>query len=212
MGITSVNLITFLAICFPVGILITTKKNVKLWPGFNLKAFEWQQWYNICLYMELFVICPSVYNLNYSLSDRSWSMACMNMGVRMFGSSWPPIYSMKSHPSIQCLTSVHEAWSYLNDKKLSLPFNNQWTTIQNIWSNNSKRLFLIHLPASSHKSVASYLLPLPSLFPPLPNIACTIFKIHINSLWWNPFSIMNIFQMQRVLKSHQKICHLDLRE
>jgi len=157
---------------FLVAWLFSIENIFGLCPSFNLKAFQWQQLDEIWPYMGSSIIAPFVYNPIYSLSNWSCSKVHLNSDVRIYGSSGPPVVSMKSISSSQCLTSVYEAWIWFGDRMISLPFDTWQITTMNVVFANSGRLHLAILLKRSPKSVAVRLLPrLPLLLAPRISLA-----------------------------------------
>jgi len=151
-----VSLIRCSAISFTVALLIFTKSLCVLCPSFKLKVLEWQQLYNIWLYMRSLIICPLVYDPIYSSSN----LYCSKMFFKaMYGTFGPPFLSMELTNYSQCLTSVYEAHSCLGPWALSFPFNTQRIIPMNVVFCNSGRLLLDKLPVHFPKCITSHLLP-----------------------------------------------------
>jgi len=147
------------AVSFPVSLIISTTNIFTLCPTFNLKAFERQQLYEICLYMGSLIISLCLYIPIYSYCNLSCSKVYLNIDLGMYGSFGPPFLSTKSTNSSQCLTSVYEASSCFRARTISLPFDTQWIITVNIVFGNSGRLLLTILHTASPKSVAGCILP-----------------------------------------------------
>jgi len=107
----------------PVAILNSVKCILQLYPSFNLKTSERQLFYVICSYEGLFIICAGVHNSIYSAPNSSNSKVHLNMHDRLYESFRSAMFLMKFSSLSQYLTPIYEAWSYLGDLRLLLPFN-----------------------------------------------------------------------------------------
>jgi len=159
-GITFAGLITCSTFIYPAALMISITTIFGLCPSFDLQVFDWQQLYEMLLYMGSFIICWCVHNPIQSFSNSSCSQINFNIDVRMDGSFGPLFLSMKSISSYQCVTSVYEAWRCWGDISLRLPFNLPQITNMNGLSGNSGRLLLMFFPTGSPKSVTGSLMPL----------------------------------------------------
>jgi len=154
-GITLAGLIVCLAIFFPVAPIISITNIFTLCLRFNWKVFERQQLYKIWQYMGLLIICPHVYDPIYSSSNSACSKVHWNIDDSMYTSFGLGILSMKSTCSSQRPISIYEAWSCLEVRTKSLPFDTQQITTMNVVFGNSWRSLLAFLPMRSTKSVTS---------------------------------------------------------
>jgi len=163
-GITFAVFIMCMAISFHVTLFTPTKNCFGLCPGFNFKAFDRYQLYEIWLHMGSLSIAPCLYNLRYSWSNSSNFMVNFNICGRIYSSVGHLVLAMKSISISQCLTQVYEAGSGLGDITISLPLNTQLITTNNNIFCSSGRILLACLPAPSVKSVICRVLPIPTFF------------------------------------------------
>jgi len=154
--------------------------------------------------MRSIVICQWEYNPIYSLSKWFWSKVYLSIDVTMYGSFGWPFLSMNSTISSQCLKSVHEAWSYLGDRTISLPFNTQQITTMNVIFGTSGNWILAVWPTPSRNRwpVACCLtFPVNSA----PECLLVVLSKTINPQPPNPSSITETTQRKLVLQCCWKI-------
>jgi len=94
--ITFASRIKCLAISSPVPLVILSNNIFRLYPNFNLIAFERQQLYEIWQYIMSMIICQYVYYLIYTLSNSSCSRIRFYIDNIIYGSFAQPFLSMKS--------------------------------------------------------------------------------------------------------------------